>query len=183
MLAKRDEHLVRMCLLGDQQAFAELVDRYQKSIFNLALRMTNRRADAEDVTQTTFIKAYENLVSFKPYHHFFSWLYRIGINEAINCLRNRNRFVPLPDQSALQVSQSEKTSVDTETSELVQEALMHLNRQYRLLLVLRHLHELHCEDIAYMLNTSVHLVKVRLVTARHLLKNILIKMGIKNEKN
>lgn len=182
MLPKRDEDLVRLCLLGEQNAYTELVDRYQKPIYNLALRMTNDQADAADVTQTTFIKAFEKLVTFKSYHHFFSWLYRIGINESINCLRKRRRFVPIPDASVSPGLQAGEGAAAAETAQLVQLALMHLNREYRLILILRHFHGLNYDDIAHMLNLSVNLVKVRLVTARRLLKNILIKMGMKDEK-
>ena len=87
MNEKDDAVLVRECLQGNPQAFGILVDRYQMVIFNLAYRICNNYNDADDITQTVFIKVYENLRKYKSRYKFFSWLYRIAVNEALNMVK------------------------------------------------------------------------------------------------
>ena len=79
-----DNELVQGCLDGDERAFEILLLRYQGPVFNAVLRMVRHRDEATDLTQTAFLKAYEQLKTFDQSHKFFSWLYRIAINEAIS---------------------------------------------------------------------------------------------------
>jgi len=97
-----DELLVRRCLGGDRGAFEVLVDKYQGPLFNVALRMTQVYADAEDITQSAFLKAFESLSSFKPGRKFFSWLYRIAVNESLNFLRAKRHLEPLSEETAVE---------------------------------------------------------------------------------
>ena len=90
-----DDELVQECLRGDEHAFEILLLRYQGPVFNAILRMVRHREEASDLTQTAFLKAYEQLARFDSQHKFFSWLYRIAINEAINHVKRRGRFEPL----------------------------------------------------------------------------------------
>ncbi|MBN2356416.1 sigma-70 family RNA polymerase sigma factor [candidate division KSB1 bacterium] len=182
MNERKDEDLVRSCLMGNQQSFAELVAKYQKPLFNLAVRMTGSHDDAKDITQTSFIKAYENLSSYKHNYHFFSWLYRITINESINWLRVRKRFRPLREEILPEESQADKRSNQAELADLIQEGLIRIKLEYRTVIILRHFQELSYEEIAFILDLSVDRVKSRLFTARKLLKQVLIKMGLKDEK-
>src|SRR5262249_48526730 len=84
-----DPALVLRCREGDRDAFERLVMRYQKPVFNVALRMLRNRQDALDVAQTTFLKAFEHLADYDPAFRFYSWLYRIAINESLNALALR----------------------------------------------------------------------------------------------
>ena len=95
MTEPEDSSLVSSCLKGNAGAFEILVERYQRQIFNAALRMVKDYDDARDLTQTAFVKAYERLDSFDPRHKFFSWIYRIVINEAINFLKWRRQHEAL----------------------------------------------------------------------------------------
>src|SRR5262249_12994173 len=79
-----DNALVQGCLGGDEHAFEILVVRYQGPIYNAVLRMVRDRDDASDLTQNAFLKAYQQLARFDPQYKFFSWLYRIAINESLN---------------------------------------------------------------------------------------------------
>jgi RNA polymerase sigma-70 factor, ECF subfamily len=182
MSDRKDEDLVRSCLHGDQRAFAEVVSRYQKPLFNLALRMTADPDDAKDVVQAAFVKAYEKLATYQHQYHFFSWLYRIAINESINFLRQRKRFTPLREEILPDELQGEKTFQDPDVAEYLQIALMRIKLEYRTVIILRHFQELSYEEIAYILNLSVERVKSRLFTARGLLKQVLLKLGVKYEK-
>ena len=82
--ARSDPFLVDKCLKGNKRAFEALVDKYRTPVYNLALRMLKNSEDASDITQTVFAKAYEKLESYDPKHRFFSWIYRIAINESIS---------------------------------------------------------------------------------------------------
>ena len=84
MSAGRDEDLVRRAREGDARAFEALVAAHEHAIFNLTLRMTGDREDARDLTQVVFLKAWRGLGGFDDTRRFFSWIYRIAINEAIN---------------------------------------------------------------------------------------------------
>ena len=66
------------------EAFAPLVERYQRPLFTVAVRMVGDPEDARDITQSAFVKAFEKLSTFDPSYRFFSWLYRIAINECLN---------------------------------------------------------------------------------------------------
>ena len=82
-----DGTLVRRCCNGDRHAFEALVVRYEKPVFNAALRMLHDREEARDVAQTVFLKVYEHLGEYDPSHKFYSWIYRIALNESINTLQ------------------------------------------------------------------------------------------------
>ena len=86
---------------GDQAAFAELVVRYQRPIYNAAYWVVRRPEDASDVTQNVFLKVAEHLDDFDPQYRFFSWIYRIAVNEALNMLRRNGRDEPLDDEIEL----------------------------------------------------------------------------------
>src|SRR5258706_14703991 len=94
---EQEATLLDRCLGGDGGAFGQLIDRYQRVLFNVSLRMVGNREDARDITQTVFLKAYENLGSFDRKHRFFSWVYRITINESLNHLSRNRRVEPLDE--------------------------------------------------------------------------------------
>ena len=76
MTEQEDLRLVEECLKGNTDAFGLLVENYQKAIFNMALRMVNDYDDAQDITQSVFVKAYGKLDGFNPKYKFFNWIYR-----------------------------------------------------------------------------------------------------------
>jgi RNA polymerase sigma-70 factor (ECF subfamily) len=86
-----DASLVRQCLAGDTRAFDALVRKYQKQLYHLALRMVRDRDDAMDIVQGVFVKVYQKLDSYDDKHEFFSWIYRITINESINFTNRAKR--------------------------------------------------------------------------------------------
>jgi RNA polymerase sigma-70 factor (ECF subfamily) len=173
-----DNDLVQECLAGDEHAFELLVFRYQKPVFNAVFRMVRHRDDASDLTQSAFVKAYEQLPSFDRRHRFFSWLYRIAINEAINHLGRRGRLEPLDGDRASAARSPEDALVDADVSAHVQEALMSISADYRAVLVLRHFEGCSYDEIAVIVGVPEKTVKSRLFTARQLLKARLEARGI-----
>src|SRR5215467_6550517 len=97
---ENDAALVLRCREGDRDAFERLVMRYQKPVFNVALRMLRNRQDALDVAQTSFLKAFEHLGDYDPSFRFYSWLYRIAINESLNALALRKPRAELDGNAA-----------------------------------------------------------------------------------
>ena len=92
-----DVQLIEQCLNGNNRAFGDLVERYQKPLFNAALKIVNDRDMAKDVTQIAFIRAYEKLDTYNQKFKFFSWIYRMVVNEAINVLRQQKNRVDLDE--------------------------------------------------------------------------------------
>jgi RNA polymerase sigma-70 factor (ECF subfamily) len=168
-----DVELVGRCLRGDASAFEPLVVRYQKALYNLALRMLGDREDARDVTQTAFVKAYEKLATYDPSYRFFSWIYRIVLNECLN-LRQRRPFHERLDERLPGPDSPYREAEAHETSERVQTGLLRLPAELREVLVLRHFLELSYGDISAALHLPEKTVKSRLYSARQRLGQILI---------
>jgi RNA polymerase sigma-70 factor (ECF subfamily) len=178
MTEPKDYSLILQCLHGDTRAFGTIVERYQKVIFNTVLRMVKDPQDAEDITQAVFVKAYENLRSYKAKHKFFSWIYRMAINEALNFLNFNTRFEELSPNHMAEEKTPDQDYEDAEVSGRVQEALMDLDIDHRAVIVLKHFQELSYRDIGYVLDLPEKTVKSRLFTARRRLADILARKGL-----
>jgi RNA polymerase sigma-70 factor (ECF subfamily) len=170
--------LVRKCLQGDNGAFAIILDKYQKIVFNLAFRMVNDFDDAEDITQSVFINVFEKLQSFNSKYRFFSWLYRIAVNESLNFLNQRKQFEELNSEIVSEEKTPEETYDEIETTRDVQKALMSLKPDYRIAVVLKHFQDLSYEEISHILDIPEKTVKSRLFTARQLLGRELLKKAM-----
>lgn len=168
-----DNILVRRCLQGDKKAFEEIVDRYQKTVFNAAFRILNDYEDAADVAQSVFIRVYENLEKFSARYKFFSWLYKITVNESLNFLKQRKQIGGIAAEEVADANTPEDLYKDVELSESIQQALMQIGLDYRLVIVLRYFQDLSYNEISYVLDTPEKTIKSRLFTARNLLKNIM----------
>jgi RNA polymerase sigma-70 factor (ECF subfamily) len=159
-----DAALVRRSLSGDAAAFETLVTRHQRPLYTVACRMLGNRDDAADALQGALIKAYEHLDSFDPKHRFFSWIYRIVVNECLNMLRARRPEDVLTPALAA-VGTPFDTAAASQKATQVQQALMHLTTDARTVIVLRHFGDLSYE-IAETLGVPAKTVKSRLHSAR-----------------
>jgi RNA polymerase sigma-70 factor, ECF subfamily len=173
-----DTDLVVRCLQGDVEAFGPLVERYQNVLFRLAWRMLGDREDARDVTQNAFVKAYEKLSSYDPSHRFFSWIYRIVLNECLNLRERRPRHESLDDQQVAAADDPYRDTEARETREWIQAGLMKLPLEQREVLVLRHFLELSYGDISASLKIPERTVKSRIYGARQRLGEILKEMSV-----
>jgi RNA polymerase sigma-70 factor, ECF subfamily len=178
MIEPEDLELVRRCRNGEREGFGQLVEKYQRAIFNLALRMVHSPDDAEDVAQAAFVKAYERLETFNEQHKFFSWLYRIAINEALNFLEERKRFGGLEEAKNVAEPEAADVAEISDRRARIEEALMELKVEYRAVTVLKHFEGLSYEEIGQILDIPEKKVKSRLFTARQMLRDILVKKGL-----
>lgn len=178
MTAEDEETLVGRSLAGDQAAFGELVSAHQQVLFNVALRMLRDREDARDVAQTAFLKAWQKLHTYDRQGRFFSWIYRILINEALNQLRQRRRLEPLDERLVSPERSPEERTAANEIGTIVQEGLMELGTEHRQLIILRHLLHLSHREMADLVNLPEKTVKSRLYTGRQLLGGILRRRGV-----
>lgn len=174
----QDAALVQRCLNGDQKAFEVLVDRYQRPIFNLALRFAADAIDAEDIVQSVFVKVYEKLSSFNPSYKFFSWLYKIAVNESINFLNRKKNLEQFDEDVHSTVAPQEDSFDDHEVNKKIDLALLELKPEYRIVVVLNHFQDLTYKEIGYILDIHENRVKSRLFSARKRLRSILLKKGI-----
>jgi len=171
-----DEALVERCRNGDWAAFTDLVIRYQRPVYNAAFWVLRKAEDASDVTQIVFLKVAERLDEYDPQFKFFSWIYRIAVNESLNLLRRNGREEALDDDIDLPDSDSanpESRASQAQVSRRIQNALMTMRTNDRLVLMLRHFSDCSYQEIAEILDIDEKTVKSRLFEARHRLRELL----------
>lgn len=173
-----DEALVQRCLSGDTEAFGELVSRYERPLFNVALRMLRDREEARDATQNAFVKAWQHLDQFDRNRRFFSWLYRIAVNESLNRATRRRKAEPLDENLVDRTGSPAEKAERSEQALLVERAVEQLSDAYREVIVLRHWLDLSYDEIAEALHVPAKTVKSRLFSARTRLGEILSTMGV-----
>ncbi|MEN8006599.1 MAG: sigma-70 family RNA polymerase sigma factor [Candidatus Krumholzibacteriota bacterium] len=181
-MALSDEDLIRSVMAGEQGAFTRLFKQYEAPIFNSMVRIVGDHDQAADITQQAFISAYEHLATYDPNHRFFSWLYRIAWNDAINCCNQKKNSKPL-DHYELPSSDPtpEDCLLDKERDDNINRAIAHLDFKYRVVLVLRHYLDLSYAEIAGIIDLPVSTVRSRIHTARHLLRDELTRESAQRE--
>jgi RNA polymerase sigma-70 factor (ECF subfamily) len=169
----QDHDLVARCLAGDAAAFEPIVERYQRVLFTVAARMLGDRDRAADATQNAFVSAYRKLATFDPQRRFFSWIYRILVNECLNDRRGRRAHEPLSPALATVGSPADLLEAD-ERRRSVQAAVLALPPEYREVVILRHFTGLSYDEIADVLGLPAKTVKSRLHTAKERLGRMLL---------
>ena len=169
--------LVRSAKKGDTQAFDELVRIYGRVVYNLALRMVGDPEDAWDLTQCSFLKAWSGLRSFDSNRRFFSWLYRIAMNESLGLLRDRRDQETIDEGVADPAPGPEERRDARELRDKAQAALMALKENDREVLVLRYFGQLSYAELSESLKVPEKTVKSRLFTARQKLGQVMKRRG------
>ena len=175
-----DTLLIQRILAGDDTAFAELVKKYQKSVHALAWRKIGDFHVAEEITQDTFLKAYQKLSTLKEPQSFASWLYVIAARRCVAWLRKKRLWMQSLDAtSVLQfekatysgyvVEENTRTAIEAQR-EVVKKLLAKLQESERTVMILHYFGEMTCEEISKFLGVSVGAIKSRLSRARHRLK-------------
>ncbi len=170
-----DKVLVERAQKGDRNAFAELVERYQTPVYNLAYRMLGQAEDAEDAAQESFLRAYAHLKQVRPDERFATWLLSVAAHLCIDRLRRR-RFVwlSMDIEGTEDLWKSDAPGPDDEVlrhenQREIERLLDKLSPESRLAVVLHYWHEQSVEEIARTTGSSVSAVKVRLHRARKML--------------
>lgn len=181
--------IVRKVLQGDVNAFEKLVTEYERAVYAIAQRMTGNAEDAADMTQETFIKAYNSLSSFRGDSKFSVWLYRIANNVCLDFLRSRSRRPTVSlstedddgEETQLDIadeSQSPELLLESAlTRDAVRRGLDSLPPDYKQILLLREIQGLSYEEIAAALGIESGTVKSRIFRARKRLCTFLIEDG------
>lgn len=184
-----EKKIIEKVLGGDANAFEELVLKYEKTVYNLALRMVGDRDDAFDMTQEAFIKAYGSLSSFRGDSKFSVWIYRITTNVCLDFLRSKSRKqqvsltvsddddedaqLDIPDPS----SDPEQQLMQKMSMQSVEEGLKTLPDKQRQILVMRELGGMSYAEIGAALSLEEGTVKSRIFRARKRLCTFLLDSG------
>lgn len=186
--APDESTLVARAREGDARSFTQLVNQYERKIFRLAKHITKNDADAEDVLQETFLKAYEHLGEFQGQSKFYTWIVRIAVNESLMKLRKRKtgKIVSLDEtfdtgeetmarEIAVWEENPEQRYSREELRAILEEAIDSLPPIFRAVFVLRDIDELSTEETANALSISIPAVKSRLLRARLQLRDKLTR--------
>jgi RNA polymerase sigma-70 factor (ECF subfamily) len=184
--SRNEAQMIASILGGDLEQFHELVRPYERSVYRMALSFMKNEADAEDVAQEAFLKAFRNLASFRGQAKFSTWLISITLNEA----RGRLRLHSSARMESLDETSGEESHVSPallrdwreipsdalerkEVREMLRTAIEELSPIYREVVLLRDVEELSIEETAATLTISITSVKVRLHRARIMLQKVL----------
>lgn len=180
-----EQVLVMRAQRGDQEAFRVLVERYQKLVYTLALRLVSNPHDGEDVAQEAFLSAWKGLPKFRMDAKFSTWLYRLTVNAATDLLRRRQKEqthhsledeqqpVQVPDRTPGPEEQAQAA----ERRAILQRAIDSLTENHRKILLLREVNGLDYQEIGQVLELTPGTVKSRLARARRELRDKLLSSG------
>jgi len=181
----RDALLLTRARDGDPHAFEQLVEPYLRRLLDAIHRITRHREDAEDCLQNALIRAFTCLDQFRGASRFSTWLFTIGVNQALMCLRSkrRARYVPdAPDEDSFHFPHLADTRPDPEAqyrnvelSKALHEVIQHLPPGFRPVFEMRYVHELSNEEAAAALDMSVPTIKTRAFRARRQLRERLAR--------
>lgn len=161
MMRDEDAELVSRFRDGDRAAFDELVRRYQRPIYHLALRYVKNGDDAKDVAQRAFVRAFQGVGRLRGEASFKSWLYKIAVNLALNHVRDRARLRPVLDTDDVAIDAVGSARLDdAETRRAVRDALEDLPPKQRLVLELRVFDELPFREVAAAAGCTENAAKV-----------------------
>lgn len=177
-----DEMLVERSKNGSQEAFAELVRRYEASVYSLCYRTVGDAGEAEDLAQETFLRLYRGLGKFRSGARLRPWLHKIAANVCLDALRKRKDATlsldemregqsvpPIPRGGPL----PEEVCLGREAQTAVHQALLQLPGEYRVALVLRYLEGLSYQEVADALGVPLSTVETRILRAKKMLGQVL----------
>lgn len=189
--ALEDFELIDSALEGDEKAYADLMEKYRKSVYHTILKMVRNVDDAEDLTIEAFAKAFKNLEKFKKDYTFSTWLFRVATNNCIDFIRKKkldtmsiNADITKDDGDSISIDIKDKNldpqeeAIKSQKIELVRKFVNLLPAKYQKLVKLRYFEELSYDEIAKELDAPLGTVKAQLHRARELLYDL-----VKNSKN
>lgn len=187
--------LVEMAQLGDTVAFGQLIENYERFVFNVVYRMLPNCEDAKDVSQEVFLKAFRYLGKFDGKASFSTWLYRIAVNTSIDQLRKRKGQETISMDKEMERNEGtlkkeyvdhapgvEEQVIAKESMAEIKNAIEKLSSEHRVMITLRDLEGMSYAEIAEITETSLGTVKSRLARARKSLRDLIIERREQNQK-
>jgi RNA polymerase sigma-70 factor (ECF subfamily) len=175
-LPAEDHRIVEAVLGGSQEAFGDLVGRYQNLVAGVAWRYGAPRDEIEDVVSEVFIKVYRNLHQYRPEHAFSTWLYRLAVNHVLDrgrrARKERGR-TEMPEQVADDTPRADHRAEDSERATLLRAALEELDPRYKEVIFVVYVEGRRVEEAARILGIPSGTAKTRLMRGRQALKKIL----------
>jgi RNA polymerase sigma-70 factor, ECF subfamily len=187
-ISEEDSRIVRGLRAGIEEAYEELIERFQQPVYGIVYRLLDNQSDACDVVQDVFLKVFRSVASFREQSSLRTWIYRIAVNEAYNHRRWFSRHCRC--EVSLDQSGSENArcveyatdpgrspfdqALDSENRVLIEQALTRINPAFRTAVVLRDIENLSYEEIAEILQLSLGTVKSRILRGREALRRELI---------
>ena len=183
-ISQEDARILRGLRAGIEEAFEELINRYEQPVYGMVYRLLGNRSDACDVVQEVFLKVFRGVGSFREHSSLRTWIFRIAVNEAHNhrrwFMRHCRREISMAREGSEQEPAVEiakdpgrspfEQALDGETRVLVERALARINPVFRTAVVLRDIQNLSYEEIAEILQVSLGTVKSRILRGREALR-------------
>ncbi len=172
-----DFEVIDRIVAGNQQAYAELVDRYKNYAFTLANKILENRPEAEEAAQDAFIKAYHHLKNFKKDSKFSTWLYRIVFNTSVSYKRKRKVQYQSIENTIVEYAQEAEGVLERhDKKKYINQAMQRLNEADKLAITLYYLQEFSLEEIADITGMQANTAKVRIHRARQRLADELTRL-------
>jgi RNA polymerase sigma factor (sigma-70 family) len=175
-LEPSDPELIQSCLSGDQDAFAEILTRYKKLIYNIIYNLIGADSEVNDLFQEVFIRIYKSLDSYNPDYKFATWAIKIATNLCLDRLRQKKpELIPVEEATGIYDNRTnpEDLYLAGEQTRQIRMAIDQLPEKYRIPVVLFHQQGLSYEEMAGILNQPVTIIKNRLYRARLMLRDVL----------
>lgn len=173
MTTGEEQKIIEKIIAGELDQFRILVEKYQNPVFRVIYKIVGDYEDAKELTQDVFVKTFESIRQYNSGHKFFSWIYRIAINNALLFVKRKKSFLPIeeiPYQIAEQMPDYEGRD------HLLAQSISELAENYKTVIILKYYSDLSYADIAEMLEIPEKTVKSRLFDARKILKEKLSKI-------
>ena len=183
MSNKPDEYYIQQTLNGNVNDYAFLVEKYKHMVFTLTIRIVKNREEAEEVSQDVFVKAYKNLNNFKGESKFSTWIYKIAYYASLDVLKRNKRQISsenidvIKERDLGNTDDSLKHLYDKERKQIINDALLKLNEDERVIITLYYFEELPIKEISKVVDLSEDNIKIKLFRSRkklaELLKNVI----------
>jgi RNA polymerase sigma-70 factor (ECF subfamily) len=183
MSTKPDEYYIQQTLNGNVNDYAFLVEKYKHMVFTLTIRIVKNREEAEEVSQDVFVKAYKNLKNFKGDSKFSTWIYKIAYYASLDVLKRNKRQISPENIDTFKVRDLGNTDDsltllhDRERKQIINDALLKLHEDERIIITLYYFEELPIKEISKVVDLSEDNIKIKLFRSRkklaELLKNVI----------
>lgn len=179
MSAKPDEYYITETLNGNVNAFTFLIEKYKHMLYTLTIGIVKNREEAEEISQDSFVKAYKNLASFKGDSKFSTWVYKIAYYASLDMVKKKKRYIYTEDIDEVRegelgsVQDSLKCLEEKERKEVINNALLKLPDEERVIITLFYFEDLSIKEISKVVNLSEDNIKVKLFRSRKKLASIL----------